>query len=187
MANIYTRTGDNGTTGLVGGQRVSKSDLRIELIGAIDELNAALGIAVALLPKHNPVSNPIVAVLVKLQSELFAFGAQAGTPHDSAYAQDYITDDHVVQLEQQIDQMQSSLPALRNFILPGGTAAAAHIHLARTICRRAERIFVGWTPENEAYATLGRYLNRLSDFLFVMARYINHRELEETIWSWGQS
>ena len=181
MSKIYTRTGDKGTTGLVGGQKSTKSDLRIDLIGTIDELNAALGVALTFL--KDPDNQSISTALIKIQSELFAVGAQVGTPHDSPYYQDYITSDHVTQLEQQIDQMQSSLPALRNFILPGGVAPAAHIHLARTICRRAERIFVGWIPENEAYATLGRYLNRLSDFLFVMARYINHKELEdETIW-----
>lgn len=168
---IYTKTGDMGETTLFGGRRVSKANARIESYGLVDQLNAQLGIVML----H--VDDPELSTLIqRVQSQLFDLGADLATPVD--VESDYIvrvSSTQVEQLEQEIDQMETELAPLKTFILPGGTPAAAHLHMARTICRQAERATVHLSsiePINE-YALI--LLNRLSDWLFVMARLANHR------------
>ena len=167
---IYTRTGDDGETGLFAGPRVAKDHPRIEACGTLDELNAALGHAVALgLPPE------IARVLVQVQHELFALGAELSSPKPLACGLVLIGDAHVEVLEQAIDHFESNLAPLDQFILPGGTLSAAALHVARSICRRAERRVVSLRrtdPEGTA-DHLVRYLNRLGDLLFVVARCVN--------------
>jgi cob(I)alamin adenosyltransferase len=167
---IYTRTGDSGSTGLFAGPRVSKDDDRIEAYGTVDELNAGLGMVRAAHP------DPILdAQLHTIQSQLFAVGAELATPDPDAHQLRLIGTPQVTQLEQWIDEHESHLPALRNFILPAGTSVAATLHLARNICRRAERRVVTLVRRHEVNVSedLLRYLNRLSDYLFVVARRAN--------------
>lgn len=168
---IYTRTGDSGETGLFGGERVPKDDLRVEAYGTVDETNAALGLAICALD----ASDSLAETLLQLQSELFVVGADLATPLPCEVPR--VTDAHVERLETLIDGFESELSPLTNFILPGGTAGASALHLARTIARRAERQVVALLraePETTNPATL-RYLNRLADLLFVLARVANFR------------
>ena len=170
---IYTKTGDEGTTGLLGSGRVRKDALRIEAFGTVDELNAALGVV-----RSQPLDPESDAFLARVQDELFVVGSALADPDPNGRFQAAITSDHVTALEQQIDRMESQLPGLTAFILPGGTPAAAQLHFARTVCRRAERLVVslGQHPGEHVAPTLLVYLNRLSDTLFVVARLVNHRE-----------
>lgn len=167
---IYTKTGDSGETGLFGGPRVGKDSPRIEAYGTVDELNAVLGIA-----RMHDLPRDVDALLARIQNELFNLGAILATPDENRRSVATIDDGSIRRLEDEIDGFETSLPALKEFILPGGTPAAAHLHLARTVCRRAERRVValghssGETVEAEALA----YLNRLSDLLFVLARVVN--------------
>jgi len=176
---IYTRTGDAGDTSLFDGTRVSKSDPRVDAYGEVDELNAWLGLARAASPGAD-----VDAELVRLQRDLFALGAQLADPADkiaTRVTKASLTDADVERLEQLIDRLETELPPLRRFILAGGGAAGATLHLARTVCRRAERRMVALDPAPDA--VLLRYVNRLSDLLFVMARVVNHRAgLTETEW-----
>jgi cob(I)alamin adenosyltransferase len=177
---IYTKTGDMGSTGLFGGPRVSKDDDRIEAYGTVDELNAALGVA-----RSAGVGEDIDAQLSQIQSELFSIGAELATPDPDAHGVRIIGRGHVARLEQIIDQHEATLEPLRHFILPSGAAASAHIHLARSICRRAERRVVTLVRRHEASVSeeLLIYLNRLSDLLFVLSRVINSRaNVEEVQW-----
>lgn len=171
---IYTRTGDNGTTGLIGGRRVRKSDPRLECYGTVDELNAALGLAIAVAPAGDPAAGLVPAVR-EVQSDLFVIGSHLATPDDSPPRASLppLDDAMVRRLEQQIDAAESRLPPLRQFILPGGTEIAARLHLARTVCRRAERLLVQWSAEEPVPPVLLSYVNRLSDWLFVHARLAN--------------
>jgi cob(I)alamin adenosyltransferase len=167
---IYTKTGDSGTTGLVGGQRVSKSDPRIEAYGTVDELNSALGvIRIEALPRN------LAELLRSIQHELFEMGAQLATPPEAKPTGCAIRAEAIRRLEQAIDELESSLPPLRQFILPAGGRAGALLHLARTVCRRAERrvVALAEVPGNRTPESIVIYLNRLSDLLFVMARLIN--------------
>ncbi|MBL8060911.1 MAG: cob(I)yrinic acid a,c-diamide adenosyltransferase [Chthonomonas sp.] len=164
---IYTKTGDDGTTGLFGGGRTSKDDLRIELLGQIDELNAAIGFA-----RTQSDSEPLGHRLMRIQRELFELGAEVGCPSDSPYFKPSIGQADLARLEKEIDEAQ--LPPLRDFILPGGTPFAASIHVARTIARRAERQAVSARSALGIRTEPSMYLNRLSDWLFVMARLANH-------------
>jgi len=170
---IYTRTGDEGITGLFGGGRVAKHDPRIVALGAIDELNAALGVVRAVgLPES---IEPIVA---RLQDQLFQFGAEVATPKANRAATSLrqtksLQESDVAQLEQDIDACEASLPPLQAFILPGGTPAAAQLHLARAICRRAERDLASLNRQAPVADILLKYLNRTSDLLFVLARTAN--------------
>jgi cob(I)alamin adenosyltransferase len=177
---IYTKTGDSGETGLFGGPRVKKSDPRVEAYGEIDELNAALGIARAL------VEDPEVdAQLARIQEELFCVGAELATPHGAKArgAIPPVDPAWTARLEGAMDGWDGELPALTHFVLPGGTRTAAALHLARTICRRAERHVVALAAEVELEPAVLAYLNRLSDFLFVAARVANHRaRKEEPLW-----
>lgn len=170
---IYTRTGDSGDTGLMGGRRVRKSHPRVEAYGTVDELNSQLGVVAALLDDAQ-----LVALITHLQQELLVLGADLSTPPQPAPARPIprVSQAHVQRLEAAIDRLQEELPPLRTFILPGGDLAAAHLHLARTIARRAERQTVAAIDSGEEISPwVLQYLNRLSDLLFVMARAVNHR------------
>lgn len=169
---IYTKTGDDGTTGLLGARRVPKDHIRIDAYGTVDELNAVLGGARALGVDHG-----IDALLARVQNDLFAVGSALADPDPSGKFFGAISDDHARWLEDQIDALESELEPLTKFILPGGTPAAAQVHLARTVCRRAERLVVhlGHQPGEKVAHAIVVYLNRLSDALFVVARAVNHR------------
>lgn len=169
---IYTRTGDNGETGLFDGRRVSKSDLRVDAYGEIDELNAAIGVVLA-----GGVDAEISAMLQAIQRDLFAVGGRLADPGRRVaerVQKMVVGGTEVRRLEQWIDRLEAELPPLRRFILPGGSPPGAALHLARTICRRAERRVVALGPD-EVDAELLAYVNRLSDFLFVAARAVNRR------------
>lgn len=179
---IYTGTGDNGTTGLFGGPRVSKADARIEAYGTVDELNAVVGFARALLADDGTAI--VDDVLAEIQSRLLILGADLSTPPDAKVDVPRIQACHASDLEEQIDRLEEELPELTQFILPGGSKAAAAVHLARTICRRAERLLVRLEELEGGQTETLVFLNRLSDYLFVASRWINIREggREET-WS----
>lgn len=179
---IYTRTGDEGQTSLVGGERVKKSTLRVEAYGTVDEANSALGLARSHLPAE---LSDLDALLDRLQRGLFDLGSDLATLKNSP-AERYverIDADDVAELEAEIDRLEAELPPLKLFILPGGHPAAAALHLARTVTRRAERVAVALADEEWVNPEAIRYLNRLSDLLFVLSRYVNHRlGVEEPIW-----
>jgi cob(I)alamin adenosyltransferase len=164
---IYTRTGDDGETSLFGGSRVSKHAPRIDAYGTIDELNSFLGVARAAWP-----DSPVDRELERVQADLFDIGAQLAAPGNERFTG--VDPNRIEELEKSIDEMERELEPLKNFILPGGTIAAAHLHVARTVCRRAERHVVALG--NEAPFTALAYLNRLSDFLFVSGRYANRQQ-----------
>jgi cob(I)alamin adenosyltransferase len=176
---IYTKTGDGGETSLFDGTRVKKSDARVDAYGEVDELNAWLGLA-----RSSTLDPDIDAALVQIQQDLFALGAQLADPADRIAARvskATLGDAHVERLEALIDRLESELQPLRRFILAGGAPAGAALHVARTVCRRAERRMVSLSPQPDG--VLIRYVNRLSDLLFVMARVVNHRAgLPETEW-----
>ena len=167
---IYTKTGDDGQTGLFGGPRMAKDAPRVEAYGAVDELNAALGVVRAQQPAAT-----IDALLGQIQHELFALGAQLATPDPAAHGTEMIGAGQIAALEAAIDDHEQDLPPLKEFILPGGTPAAAGLHYARTVCRRAERRLVTLARESSGAisADLIVYLNRLGDLLFVLARAAN--------------
>lgn len=166
---IYTRQGDSGETGLLGGERVSKDSPRVEVCGAVDELNAVLGLA-----RAEPLSEELDHLLERLQHELFRLGAELAATNSIAEHLGMVQPQHIEALEQEIDRRERSLEELRQFILPGGTRAAAALHLARTVCRRAERRLVSAVQHGETIAPLILvYLNRLGDLLFVLARSAN--------------
>ena len=180
MVKIYTKTGDSGETSLFDNTRVSKADARVDAYGEVDEVNACLGAARA------AGVDPDTSVLIEaLQKDLFALGARLADPSARIAARvskAAIGDADVQRLEQAIDRLEATLPPLRRFILPGGSAAGALLHLARTVCRRAERRVIG-LGAGAVDPTLIVYLNRLSDLLFVMARAVNHRAgAPETEW-----
>jgi cob(I)alamin adenosyltransferase len=166
MARIYTKTGDKGETGLLGGTRVPKDDPRVAAYGDVDELNAAIGFAASLEPQSFDMT-----FLATIQRDLFTIGAELASP-DPAKAP-HIGSAQVEALEQVIDTHGAKLPTLKNFILPGGTPKAGALHLARTVCRRAERAVVGLARRETISPTIVPYLNRLSDLLFVLARAAN--------------
>lgn len=169
---IYTKTGDTGETGLFGGPRVSKDAPRIEAYGSVDELNCVLGTARAQL-----AAGEVEQLVARLQNDLFAVGAQLATPDPAAHQTAMIGPPQIAALEQTIDHFEEQLPPLKQFVLPGGTPAAASLHLARAVCRRAERRVVTLarvSPEPIAGDVIV-YLNRLSDLLFVLARTANRQ------------
>ena len=177
---IYTKTGDTGSTGLFGGPRVSKDDDRIEAYGTVDELNAAIGTARAADPPP-----AIDEQLGEIQSVLFSIGAELATPDPDEHGLRIVGPKHIDRLESFIDSQESDLPPLKHFILPAGHPAAAALHLARAICRRAERRTVTLVRRHEVSISeaLIIYLNRLSDLLFVMTRSVNHTAgVEEVQW-----
>jgi len=187
---IYTRTGDQGQTGLYGGTRVSKADPRVAAYGDVDELNACLGMVRA----QGELAEDIVALLEQLQKDLFAIGARLANPSDKPSRRSAIGDGRstmdderltidaadIVRLEASIDRLEAELPPLRRFILPGGSRAGALLHFSRTVCRRAERAIVSLGAEH-VDQHLVIYVNRLSDLLFVMARAVNHRASQPEI------
>src|ERR1700729_3423682 len=174
LNKIYTRTGDDGTTGLGSGERRKKYDLRVAAYGTLDEANAAIGIA----RLHTAGDAALDAALSRIQNDLFDVGADLCTPGKGkgpGGARLTVTENQVAWLETEIDQLNAELSPLRSFVLPGGGAAGAYLHLARTICRRAERLIAELRDEagEEVSAEVLKYVNRLSDFLFVASRYAN--------------
>jgi cob(I)alamin adenosyltransferase len=163
LSKIVTRTGDAGTTGLGDGSRVAKDSPRIVAIGEVDELNSMLGLLLS-----EPLPDAVGACLTSAQHDLFDLGGELSIPGHSA-----VTDAHVVRLEEAIERFNADLGPLKEFILPGGTRAAAIAHVARTVCRRAERALVRMGPADPAGEPARRYVNRLSDLLFVVARTLN--------------
>jgi cob(I)alamin adenosyltransferase len=183
LTKIYTRTGDAGMTGLGGGRRVAKDTARVRAYGTVDELNSALGVALAL-----GLDDRLAAELSRIQNELFDLGSDLCWPEDDARrtAIPTVQPKHVEQLERTIDELNAVVGPLANFLLPGGTPAAAQLHVARTICRRAEREAITLSHDEPVGEHVLPYLNRLSDALFVMARFENHaRGVAEPLWQPG--
>jgi cob(I)alamin adenosyltransferase len=181
LNKIYTRTGDKGSAGLVNGSRVSKSSLRMTAIGDIDEANAAIGAAIAALG-----AGPLHDRLLTIQNDLFDLGADAATPGEVEGALRMVPT-QVERLEREIDSMNEELEPLTSFILPGGSSAVAALHLARAVTRRAERSAVALHEVEPLNPALLAYLNRLSDHLFVSARYVAAREGGDVLWHPGAS
>lgn len=175
---IYTKKGDSGNTSLFGGQRVSKSSKRIDAYGTVDELNSILGMATA-----HGLSKKGAALIETVQQQLFILGADLATPKSKEVRIERIGQSEVEFLEKAIDEMEETLEPLKNFILPGGAESGATLHFARTVCRRAERITVECRHEEEISEVAIMYINRLSDFLFVLARFENKEAgTEEKTW-----
>ncbi len=173
LSKIYTRTGDDGTTGLGDGSRVAKDSVRVTAYGTTDELNCVIGMVLT-----HDLPDQLRAVLDEIQHHLFDLGGELCIPGHQA-----INDEHVTWLEQVLDAFNADLPPLKDFILPGGTAAAAQCHLARTVCRRAERCTITLSQLEEIPPCAVRYLNRLSDLLFVLARVLaRHEGGSEVLW-----
>ncbi len=166
---IYTKTGDKGETGLFGGRRLPKNHLRIEAYGTVDELNAFIG-----LVSDHIEDDQLDAALKSIQDLLFVIGSNLASDPDKEMAVPDVKEADIEVLEAAIDQMEQSLPALKHFILPGGHVAVSHAHVARCVCRRAERLVVALASEELVLDIIIRYLNRLSDYLFVVARKIGH-------------
>lgn len=178
LSRIVTRTGDSGTTGLGDGSRVDKDSLRIAAIGAVDELNSSVG---ALLAETPPEA--IGALLIDIQHDLFDLGGELSIPGHVA-----VTADHVARLEQAVEEINADLAPLKEFILPGGTQAAALAHVARTVCRRAERAVVALARQEAVSQDARVYLNRLSDLLFVLARKLNQAAgVPDVLWQKGRA
>ncbi|HEY0157115.1 MAG TPA: cob(I)yrinic acid a,c-diamide adenosyltransferase [Thermoanaerobaculia bacterium] len=174
---IYTRTGDLGQTSLFGGARVAKNDARIEAYGTVDELSSHVGVA-----RASPVPQDVDAILRQVQSDLFEVGAHLASPGTSRFAG--VEARRIEELELAIDAMERELEPLKSFILPAGSLAAAQLHVARTVCRRAERLVVALQDESEATRSTIAYLNRLSDYLFVAARFANREAgVEDVPWT----
>jgi cob(I)alamin adenosyltransferase len=182
LNRIYTRTGDDGSTALGSGERRPKFDLRIAAYGTVDETNAAIGIARLHLASEKEVD----AILARVQNDLFDLGADLAVPETGAADRQRlrVVDSQVDRLEADIDKLNAELSPLKSFVLPGGAPAAAHLHLARTVCRRAERhvVELAARKDEQVGAPAVRYLNRLSDLLFVAARYVNDRGARDVLW-----
>jgi len=181
LNKIYTRTGDGGTAGLVDGSRVSKSGLRMTAIGEIDEANAAIGVAIAALGSDN-----VQMKLLEIQNDLFDLGADIATPGEFEGSLRIVAS-QVARLEVEIDEMNNRLEPLTSFILPGGSPGVSALHLARTIVRRAERSTVALNEGEALNPHLLAYLNRLSDYLFVAARFVAAREGGDVLWQPGRT
>lgn len=177
---IYTKRGDAGQTSLVGGGDFSKDHARVQAYGTVDELNSFLGLAISSMTAKSAEAK----ALTEVQKQLFVLGAELATLQPSPEAQkSYLRGAAVEALEDQIDEWEKKLPPLTHFILPGGSPAGATLHLARTVCRRAERLLVALHHQEAQRAVTMQYLNRLSDWLFVLARYYNHQQgINETPW-----
>ena len=181
LTRIYTRSGDKGRTALANGERRAKHDLRIEAYGTVDETNAAIGLA-----RLYTADTQMDEMLGRIQNDLFDLGADLATPEEEAPKQAplRILETQVDRLEREIDAMNEGLSPLRSFVLPGGTAAAAHLHVARTVCRRAERLVVALfdKPDEVVSTAAVKYLNRLSDLLFVASRFANEQGAKDVLW-----
>ena len=181
ITKVYTRTGDDGTTALGGGSRVGKDSPRIAAYGTVDELNSQIGLALA-----SGVNDDIAASLRSIQNDLFHLGSDLCVPEEEKERRPVpsIEERHVAALESLMDRLSEELPPLENFILPGGAPGAAQLHVARTICRRAERLVVALARRESVGPNTVRYLNRLSDALFVMARHENKRRgIPDVLWN----
>ncbi len=188
LNRIYTKTGDDGTTGLGDGARVPKHDLRVESYGTVDEANACIGMA----RLHMADLPDVDAMLSRIQNDLFDLGADLCTPDTGEplpYEPLRILPAQVERLEREIDQLNADLAPLRSFVLPGGSAAAAHLHLARTVVRRAERVMTALAanPAERIGAPALQYVNRLSDFLFVASRWVNDKGARDVLWVPGKN
>jgi cob(I)alamin adenosyltransferase len=188
LNRIYTRRGDGGETGLVGGQRLPKDALRIEAYGTVDELNAFVGLAAVSCGEDSRLA-PLGAILRRVQHELFNLGSILATPPADVHPQQpRITDAETVQLEREIDAMNAGLAPLRSFVLPGGTRLNAELHIARTVCRRAERLLVALARAESVPVETIAYLNRLSDAMFVWSRWANQAlGVPEVLWEPNKS
>ena len=188
LNRIYTRSGDDGTTALGNGERRRKYDLRIAAYGTVDELNATIGLA-----RLNTTADPgLDAMLARIQNDLFDLGADLCSPDKGkgpGGERLAIVDAQTARLEREIDALNAELSPLRSFVLPGGTRVAAHLHLARTVCRRAERLIIELAdqPGETVSAAVRAYINRLSDFLFVASRYANDKGGRDVLWVPGQN
>jgi cob(I)alamin adenosyltransferase len=188
LNKIYTRTGDDGTTALGTGERRKKYDLRVAAYGTLDEANAAIGIA----RLHTGGDTALDAALARVQNDLFDAGADLTTPGKGKGpdgARLTVTETQVAWLESEIDRLNAQLAPLRSFVLPGGSAAAAYLHLARTICRRGERLIAELKdrPDEDVGDEVLKYVNRLSDFLFVASRYANGKGARDVLWVPGRN
>jgi cob(I)alamin adenosyltransferase len=183
LSKIYTKTGDLGETGLGDGSRISKASLRITAIGAVDEANSAIGIA------RLDAEDEADAMLARNQNDLFDLGADLSAPEDGRKAEGRLrmSDAQVERLEREIDAMNENLAPLTSFVLPGGTALAAHLHLARAIARRAEAAIVELSAQEQINPEALRYANRLSDHLFVLARAANNARMGDVLWVPGKN
>jgi cob(I)alamin adenosyltransferase len=177
---IYTKTGDDGTTGLLGGSRIEKYNVRLEAYGTIDELNSVLGVLRTL-----NIPEDLSDIIIYVQNTLFNIGSRlASDEHGDSFTSSLaLSDKHIAFIETAIDRMEDELPELKNFIIPGGDPAAANCHVARTICRRAERRIVEFSGQNKVQPEIIKFINRLSDLLFVMARKLNFvNNVQEMRW-----
>lgn len=182
LNKIYTRTGDDGTTGLVNGPRRSKADLRVEAYGSIDETNAAIGLA------RVETVGELDRMLEEIQNDLFDLGADLATPQQSNDKADLrVLSTQTNRLENDIDRLNEKLAPLKSFVLPGGSKASAYLHLARTVARRAERVIVSLNAQEKVNKDALGYINRLSDFLFVAARYANDCGRNDVLWVPGKN
>ena len=186
MAKIYTRTGDEGETSLLGGRRVRKDDLRIEAIGSVDEVNAALGLVRVELARSDVAPEDLDQEIGEIQHRLFDLGAELAMPSGNETRPGAIGKANVIQLELLIDRYEAELEPLRAFILPGGTPAASQLHVARCDCRRCERRLVQLAAVEPVRGEVLQYVNRLSDLLFVLARTVNRaNRVADVIWEQG--
>lgn len=187
LNKIYTKTGDDGTTALGSGERRPKNDLRIEAYGTVDEANAVVGLA----RLHTADNAPLVdQTLNRIQNDLFDLGADLATPdtgEDLGYEPLRITDAQVSAIEEAIDVLNAELSPLRSFVLPGGSAASAHLHLARTVSRRAERLMVDLAAREKVNPSAVKYMNRLSDYFFVASRFLNDKGEQDVLWVPGKN
>jgi cob(I)alamin adenosyltransferase len=188
LSKIYTRTGDDGTTALGSGRRVAKYDLRVEAYGTLDEANAAIGLARVHTREMEP---KLDAMLARIQNDLFDLGADLCFPDETKDARGrlQVSEAQIERLEAEIDEMNRALEPLRSFVLPGGTPTASFLHLARTVSRRAERLIVALAarPDEAVSGPALRYINRLSDFLFVAARFANDKGKSDVMWVPGKN
>ncbi|CTQ57046.1 Cob(I)yrinic acid a,c-diamide adenosyltransferase [Roseibium album] len=186
LNKIYTKTGDDGTTALGSGERRPKNDLRIEAYGTVDEANAVVGLA----RLHIDDASEVDQTLNRIQNDLFDLGADLATPEtgeDLGYEPLRVTEGQVSAIEEAIDLLNADLSPLRSFVLPGGSAASAHLHLARTVSRRAERLMVDLAAHEKVNPAAVKYMNRLSDYFFVASRYLNDKGEQDVLWVPGQN
>lgn len=178
---VYTKTGDSGTTSLIGGKRVSKSDIRLEAYGSVDELSSHLGYLISIMPQ-----TPDTQLLQNVQNNLFVVGSQLALDPESKIELTQISQNQITPIEERIDYIETQLPKHKYFIMPGGAPAAAYAHVCRTVARRTERAICRLNDELQIDTNIIKIVNRLSDYLFVLARYINIQEKNEEIF-WKNS